>query len=203
MTFADRPVGAFLDDVASGSATPGGGSVAAVAGAAGAALCEMVCQLTVGKEGYESVGDELATAASSLAATRERLLDLADEDSAAFDEVMAAYRTPEDEGRAEAIQSASKRATDVPLETAEACLDVLEAAVWVTDHGNENAVTDGGTGAHLAEAALQAALYNVAVNLGTIDDEAFVAEVSERADELEAAAAAALGDVVANVEATL
>lgn len=203
MTFAEQPITDFIDDVAAGNATPGGGSVAAIAGAAGAALEEMVCNLTIGREEFAEVEADLSEAHEELTAHRVRLLELADEDSAAFEAVMDAYQTPEDEGRAQAIQDASKLATEVPLETAEECLAVLERAVLITDEGNPNAVTDGGTGAHLTYAALQAALNNVAVNLGTIEDEAFVEETAARADEIEVAAETYLEEVEANVAAVI
>lgn len=202
MTFSDQTITDFIDDVAQGSATPGGGAVAALAGATGAALEEMVCNLTVDKEGYEDVAEELGDIADELTANRTRLLELADEDAAAFNEVMDAYQTPEGEGRAEAIEEASKLATEVPLETAEECLAVLQHARTVTEKGNRNAVTDGGTGALLTHAGLQAALYNVTVNLGTIEDEGFVADVGSRTAEIEAEAEAALEEVMATVEAT-
>ena len=202
MTFSDQPITDFIDDVAQGSATPGGGAVAALAGATGAALEEMVCNLTVDKEGYEDVADELGDIADELTANRTRLLELADEDAAAFNEVMDAYQTPEDEGRAEAIEEASKLAAEEPLETAEECLAILQHARTVTEKGNRNAVTDGGTGALLTHAGLQAALYNVTVNLGTIEDEEFVTDVGSRTAEIEAEAEAALDEVMATVEAT-
>jgi formiminotetrahydrofolate cyclodeaminase len=203
MTFADQTVREFIEDVASGTATPGGGSVAAIAGAAGAALCEMVCNLTIGKDDYADVEDELSEIESELSTHRERLLELADEDSAAFDEVMAAFKTPAEEGRAEAIEEASKLATEVPLETAENCLAVVEGAVTVTEKGSESSVTDGGTAGLLAHAALQAALYNVEINLASIDDESYVEDIASRAEEIEADAAAALEQVTQNVETNL
>jgi formiminotetrahydrofolate cyclodeaminase len=200
MTYADRTLSAFVDSIAAGDPTPGGGSAAAVVGATGAALVEMVCTLSIGREEYADVEDELEDVRASMQDTRARLFELADEDSAAFEAVMAAFKTPEDEGRAESIQEASQRATEVPLETAEACLTVVEHAVPVTQKGNENAVTDGGTGALLANAALQAALYNVAINLGTIDDEEFVDETAARAEEIEKRAAEALDTVTETVD---
>ena len=203
MSFAEQTVAEFIENVASGTATPGGGSVAAVVGAAGAGLGEMVCNLTVDKDDYADVADELAERQSELAEHRSRLLELADEDSAAFEEVMAAFKTPEDEGRAEAIEDASKLATEVPLEIAEESLAVLESAVTVTEKGNENAVTDGGVGGLLAHAALRAAVYNVEINLGSIDDDSFVDETASRVEEIEAAADEALDQVVDNVEAVV
>ena len=203
MRFADTSIEDFLSEVAGGTATPGGGAVAAITGATGAALGEMVCTLTVDKEGYEDVAGEMAEIGSELASLRTKLLALADEDAAAFDSLMAAYKTPESEGRSAAIEEASKQATTVPLETAEACLLVLEHATTVTELGNENAVTDGGTGALLTHAALQAALYNVQINLATIDDESFVAETGDRAEAIEEAADDALDTVRENVESVM
>lgn len=203
MSFADQTVNEFIENVASGAATPGGGSVAAVAGAAGAALGEMVCNNTVTKDEYADVADDLEAIGSELTTHRTRLLELADEDSAAFDEVMAAFKTPEDEGRDEAIEDASKLATEVPLETAEECLAVVEHAVEVTEKGNVNSVTDGGVGGLLAHAALQSALYNVEINLSSIDDEEFVQATMSRAEEIATAAEGAIADVVENVEAQL
>lgn len=200
MTYAERSITDFVSSIADGQPTPGGGSAAAIVGATGAALVEMLCNLTIGREEYADVEDDLVEIREDLETRRERLFELADEDAAAFEEVMAAYKSDEDD-RAAAIESASKRATEVPLETAEACLAVVEHAVRVTEVGNENAVTDGGTGALLANAALQAALYNVAINLGTIDEEAFVSETADRADEIEARAEEALSAVTATVDA--
>lgn len=199
MTYADRSITEFVSSIADGKPTPGGGSAAAVVGATGAALVEMLCNLTIGREEFADVEDDLVEIRDDLETRRERLLELADEDSAAFEEVMAAYKSDDDD-RAEAIEAASKQATETPLETAEACLAVVEHAVFVTEVGNENAVTDGGTGALLAHAALQAALYNVAVNLGTIEDEAYVSEMRDRADEIETRAADALAAVTETVD---
>lgn len=203
MTFADQSIAEFLEAVAEGSATPGGGAVAAVVGAAGAALEEMVCNLTIGTEGYEAAEADLTAVRDDLTARRRRLLELADEDAAAFEDLLAAYRSDADEGRAEAIQEATKRATEVPLETAEACLDVLDHAVTVTTAGNENAASDGGTGALLAHAAVQAALYNVSVNLTSIEDEAFLKETADRANEIEEEADTRLETVLERVEETV
>lgn len=201
MTFADQTVGGFLENVASGSVTPGGGAVAAVGGGAGAALCEMVCANTIGNDDAadDDVESTLAVVRDELAARRERLLSLADDDSAAIEELMAAYRTPAGEGRAGAIEAASKRATEVPLETAEACLGVLERAEVVTEAGNPNAVADGAVGAFLALAALRASVFTVRVNLPAIEDEAFVREMEERSSALERAGDEAFQRVRANV----
>lgn len=186
MTFAELPIREFADEIAGGSATPGGGSTAAIAAATGAALVEMGCNLTIGRDGFEDVSDELTAVREDLERRRERLYELADEDSAAFDEVMAAYGMDEGPERSKAIQDATRTATTVPLETAEECLAVLEHAATVSENGNPNVVTDAGTGGLLAHAALQAALYNVEINLGGLDDDSFVTEVADRIEEIEA-----------------
>lgn len=194
MTVADEPIGAFLSAVASEAVTPSGGSVAAVAGAAGAALCEMACLHTVGKDGYGDVEAELADAGEEFAACRQRLLMLADDDVAAVERVGAAFDAP-DSGVDP--QAAARAATAVPRETAETCLDVLDAAEAVTAEGNRNAVADAATGAFLAHAALRACVWTVRANLGTIDDAAFVSETRERVDGIERAADARLERVQA------
>ncbi|KZX46385.1 cyclodeaminase/cyclohydrolase family protein (plasmid) [Haloarcula sp. KBTZ06] len=196
MTFADQPISEFLDDVASDQVTPSGGAVAAVGGAMGAALCEMVCIHTAGTDGSEAAADELSEVGDTLADRRERLLALADEDAATVDAVGAAIESGDDDR----IQVASKRSTEVPLETAEVCLDVVEHARTVTAKGTPVAVPDAAVGALLAAAALQASVATVRANLDMIDDESFVAAMKQRADEAEAAGKAALDEAVANAE---
>jgi formiminotetrahydrofolate cyclodeaminase len=203
MSFADMTVREFVEELSTDSATPGGGSGAAIAGAMGAALGEMVCNLTIGKDDFEDVEADMEASRAALEGHRERLLDLADEDSEAFDELMAAYRTPEDEGKAEAIEEASKTAAEVPLETAEECLAVIEESIDVAAKGNPHSVTDAGTAALLAHASLESALYNVEINLGSIDDETFCTEMEEQTDQLVEEADAALADVRDAVDANL
>lgn len=196
MTFADQPIGEFLDDVASGQVTPSGGAVAAVGGAMGAALCEMVCIHTLGTDMSERGAGELREVGDALTNHRDRLLDLADEDAAAVDAVGAAFETGDDAQ----IQAAAKRSTEIPLEVAEVCLDVLEYARTVTAKGTPVAVPDAAVGALLAMAALQASVSTVRANLDMIDDESVVAALSQRADEVEAAGEAALDEAVANAD---
>ena len=196
MTFADQPIGEFLDDVASGQVTPSGGAVAAIGGAMGAALCEMVCIHTVGADGTQTAPAELREVGDALADRRERLLDLADEDATAVDAVGDAFESGDDAR----IQAASRRSTEVPLETAEVCLTVVEHARTVTAKGTAVAVPDAAVGALLAAAALQASVSTVRANLDMLDDESVVAAMRQRADEAEAAGEAALESAVANAE---
>ncbi|MDQ2074374.1 cyclodeaminase/cyclohydrolase family protein [Haloarcula sp. H-GB4] len=196
MTFGDQPIGEFLDEVASGQVTPSGGAVAAIGGAMGAALCEMVCIHTVSADEPSADFGELAALADALADSRARLLALADEDAAAVDAVGAAFES----GNDNRIQAASKRSTEVPLETAEVCLDVVEHARTVTAKGTPVAVPDATVGVLLAAAALRASVSTVRANLDMIDDESFVAAMKQRADEAEVAGEAALDEAVTNAK---
>jgi formiminotetrahydrofolate cyclodeaminase len=184
MSFAEQSLRQFLAHLASGSPTPGGGSAAAVSGGIAASLAEMVCNLTIGKERYAAVDAQMREVRDTLANTRAALLKLADEDAAAFDDVMAAFKMPKGDERSQAIQQASKHATEVPLETAEHCMDVLKKAAIVARTGNQNSITDAGTAALLAHASLNAALYNVRINLSGITDETFCSKMISRVEQL-------------------
>lgn len=202
--FADESHAAFADALADDAPTPGGGSAAALTGAMAAAAVEMVCRVTLADDDYEDVHDDLAERADALREHRDTLQSLADDDTAAFEAVMAAFRRPSDDpDRPSAIQSAMTTAAEVPLETAAVCGEIIDHAVVVARDGNQNAVTDAGTGALLAHAALRSALYNVDINLGSIDDEATVSALRERRDELEADAAEAVAAVEATVDDAL
>src|SRR5512137_1130343 len=120
----------FLDELASSSPAPGGGSVAALSGALGAALSSMVCNLTRGKQGYESTQDEIKEILQRSEELRKQLTELIDKDTEAFNKVMEALKMPKEtedqkEQRQHAMQNAFKLATDVPLETAQKCMQIL------------------------------------------------------------------------------
>lgn len=189
MTVAGQPIGEFLEAVASGRVTPSGGAVAAGTGAAGAALCEMVCVHTVGTDEPGDV-DELAAVAEALASDRTRLLELADEDVRAVERMQSAFATHD--AHAPETQRALTAATDAPLETAAVCLDVLEHAERAVADGSDRATADAVTGAVLAHAALRSAVGTVRANLEHIEDEAYVSETSARVEELDAAGNRAL-----------
>jgi formiminotetrahydrofolate cyclodeaminase len=179
MSVKHKQIQELLEELASGSATPGGGSAAALAGAMGAALVSMVCKLTSGKPRFAAVQDELQGVLAEAEFLWRRLADLAEADSRAFDQVMAAYRlpkeTPEEQTqRHAAVQSALQQATQVPLETAEACASVVRLAVQVIAKINPSTLSDAGAAALLGEAGLRAAQINVMTNLAAIHDLAFV-----------------------------
>lgn len=164
----------FLARAASRDATPGGGSVAALAGALAAAMAAMVANLTVGPR-YAAVEGECRDAIARAENRRAVLQRLIDEDVRAFEALMAAYRMPKDsaeqqERRRKAVQEALADAIRVPLETARAALDVLRLARRLVEIGNMHAVSDAGVAACLAEAAVAAALRSVDINVKGMAD---------------------------------
>ncbi|MDQ2052180.1 cyclodeaminase/cyclohydrolase family protein [Natronolimnohabitans sp. A-GB9] len=185
MTIVDQSVGTFLENVAANEVSPSGGAVAAVSGAAGAALCEMTCihtsrTHTSRTDDCTDVEPELTAIQDELADVRYRLLELADADAAAVDEVQAAVETPNDGDHAESLEEALERTARVPLEIAEGCHDVISYATTVTATGSRNAVPDAGTGAFLAQSALRASVHTVRYNLDSIEDETLATALEER-----------------------
>jgi glutamate formiminotransferase/formiminotetrahydrofolate cyclodeaminase len=161
----------FLDEIAAGTATPGGGSAAAYVGALAAGLVSMVARLTIGKKGYERIEDEMKKILDEAEQLRDELSQSVEKDSDAFDQVMAAYRLPKlESGREEKIQNAILQAAEVPLEVARKAHRVSELALSAVAAGNKNAITDAGAGAALAHAALLSAGYNVRINLNSLSD---------------------------------
>jgi len=166
---------AFLAAVASSEPVPGGGSVAAYAGALGAALTRMVTGLTLGKKKYAAVEAEIAVIASSAEALMEKLEGLVASDAVVYSAVSAAYKMPKEteaeiDARKQAIATALLAASEVPLETARACAGVADLAAAVAEKGNTNAITDAGVAALLADAGCKAAAYNVRINVSSLED---------------------------------
>ena len=161
---------AFLDELASENPTPGGGSAAAFTGAQAAALVEMVARLTIGKKKYAEVETEMRQISEKAEALRKELILAIAEDSQAFKALMAAMRLPKSTGeqiekRAKAIMKTTMAAAEAPLKSSELSLEVLKLLKLVSEKGNIKAITDAGTGAALAIAALTGAGANVRTNL--------------------------------------
>src|SRR2546422_704567 len=178
-----------LAAVAAPTPTPGGGSVAALAGALSVALTRMVAGLARGKKGYEGVDAELAQLETRAKKTQARLEALIDEDAKAYDDVLAAMRLPkstekEKAARVEAMQRAYRRATEVPLETMERCIEALELAEAAVTKGSRGAVTDAAVAVLLRESAIRGASLNCSINLASIRDEAFRTQAEERVEHL-------------------
>jgi methenyltetrahydrofolate cyclohydrolase len=171
MSLLDLTTRDLLDRFASSQPTPGGGSAAALAGAAAAALVAMVAAMAKTRTGAAPERQRLDTALGWARESGARLRVLVDEDTQAYDSVVAAYRLPkgtdgEKAERKSAIATALAHAADVPLRTAEACLVVLRAAQEAAAHGNPNAVSDARTAGALAYSGLVGAAENVRINVG-------------------------------------
>ena len=176
----------FVSSVAAPQPTPGGGSVAAHAGALGAALAQMVAGLTVGKKKYAAVDAEMRELAVRAAALGNTLSTLVVRDASAYAIVSAAYKLPgeTEEQKAEKtrqIDAALMHAAEVPLETARACADVAELAVTVAEKGNTNAASDAGVAALMAEAGCVGAAYNVRINVSTMSNKSAGAALAQEA----------------------
>ncbi|HWP01475.1 MAG TPA: cyclodeaminase/cyclohydrolase family protein [Methylococcus sp.] len=185
----DQSLQQFLDDLASKSATPGGGSVAAIMGAMGAALVSMVANLTVGKKSYEMVEPEMRAALARAEELRAKATDLIRADIEAFDRVMAAYALSRDTeeqkaARGAAIQEALKAATEVPLICAALCTEIIALSQAVAEKGNRNVVSDAGVAVMAAYAALKSAALNVYVNAKSLKDESFAQDRLDRVEQL-------------------
>ena len=173
--------GHFLEALAAVTPTPGGGSAAAYGGAMAAALVEMVARLTIGKKKYAEVEAEMQSILERAGELRDELTTAVVQDSAAFEQVMSAFRMPKDaleqaEARSAAIEAATLEATQVPLHVANLAVEVLRLAARAVGAGNINTICDAGSGAALAEAALAGASLNVQVNLANLKDR----EIAER-----------------------
>lgn len=176
---SDQTIQTFLDDLASKSATPGGGSAAALMGAQAAALVSMVCNLTIGKPKFTEVETEMQAVLNQAEALRKQLTGLIQQDIDVFNRLMAKYAMPKDSddekaARSEAIQTILKEATDVPLQCATACKEVINLAKIVTEKGNPNVISDAGAALMAAYGALKISVLNVVINAGSLKDQSFV-----------------------------
>jgi glutamate formiminotransferase/formiminotetrahydrofolate cyclodeaminase len=206
-TLVATAVDRFVDEVSSASPAPGGGSVAALAGSLAAGLSAMVANLTVGKKGYEAAWDDLSALAERAQAVKDRLVRAVDEDTAAFNQAMAATGMPkgtpdEQAARNAALEAGYQQATRVPLETAKACLEALALALVVAEQGNRNSAPDAGVAALMARAGVEGAVLNVLTNVGSVKDEAFTQACRDETSRLANEAAAVCDQVIRKVRST-
>ena len=196
MDMQDMKVRDLMELTASDAPAPGGGAIAALSGAFGAALAAMVGSLTVGKNGYEEVQAEMTDMSAEARKLSEKLLSAMDEDANSFNGYMTALKMPkrtEEEKvfRRTAMQEALKSASLVPLNTAKMAAEIFPLAEAAVRSGNKNAVTDGLVAAMMARTAILGALLNVKINLGSIKDDTFVDELRESCAILQAEAISA------------
>lgn len=193
-------VSGYLDAVASPAPTPGGGSVAAIVGALGAALGEMVCNLSIGRAGVEDPEDALSSSLANLASARADLFRLAAEDELAYTAYLAAAGLPkataeEKEARRAAMQEVLLGAAAVPLATARAAGGLFAELETVARLGNPHVLSDAVVAAILAEAAVRSAGVNVRVNTGLLKDRAAAEDLDCQIDAIESEARAAAEQV--------
>ncbi len=178
MTLIDLDIKSFCKEVASSSPAPGGGSVAALCGALGAALCIMVANLTLGKKKYDAGKPFMLKVKEASTALQEKLLKQVDEDTIAYNRVIKAFKLPrtshiEKKLRQRSIQDALKAAALVPFNTLDTAASAMSFVETLIEKGNPNCVTDAGVAAELISAAVQGAAYNVCINLIDIEDTEF------------------------------
>ena len=176
MNWMDMTLGEFQDALASSDPTPGGGTAAAVALGQATALTRMVAQLTLGKEKWQEGWIAAEKAEEIAQRTYLRAGELAQLDSDAFDEVMAAFRMPKTNDdeigiRRNCIRQATLKASEIPYETVVLGMELLSCQEALALQGNGNAVSDVGVAALLTSAAVKGALFNVEINLQSLPDE--------------------------------
>ena len=189
MSLTKLTVEDFISELASASPTPGGGSASALAGAMAAAMVEMACNLTVGREKFQDVEAELQTVLARAKELREKMLAAVDEDTKAYDAVSQAYKLAkgtetEKAERTAAIQAALQHATDVPLQVAKAASETAQLAVIAVKKSNPNVASDARVARLLADAARDGAIANVEINLAGIKDEEFAERTREELEGL-------------------
>lgn len=189
MDYRSEPLTRYLDDAAAAKPTPGGGSVAAIAGALASTMASMAANFTTGKERFKEVEAEIAEALGYLEESRTKLVDLAHQDMDAYTGITQAYRMrrgtdDEKAARDRAIQEAIKGSLGVVEGVLESCRDVLVATLRLAGIANPNLISDVGVAAELALGAAKAARINVLVNLVDYTDEAEKAAVRQRADRV-------------------
>jgi formiminotetrahydrofolate cyclodeaminase len=177
-----QPTQNFIEQVASSAPAPGGGSVAALSGAVGAALLSMVCSLTIGKKGYAEVEQELQQVRARTEAARAKLTRLIDDDTAAFNRLRVARKLPardeaEKKAKEDELAAAGQETIEVPLTTMQTCLAALREAPTVAEKGNVNCVSDAAAGACQLCAGLEGGAYNVLINLVGADENAKTKEL--------------------------
>ncbi|MGV8962869.1 MAG: cyclodeaminase/cyclohydrolase family protein [Candidatus Saccharimonadaceae bacterium] len=190
MKFKDQTIHQFLNQTASSTPVPGGGSISALNGAIATALSEMLANLTIGKKNYTEVEEKMKSTVEEMCKQRVLFLEDIDRDAEAYKRVFDAYKLSketEEENtiRNNQIQYATKQAALIPMEIAERAFLLLDIIAATTLKGNKNAVTDGCVSMMTCRTAVIGALLNVRINLGSINDTEFVAQLTDKCNTIE------------------
>ena len=208
MLSKDQTIKDFLSQTASNSPVPGGGSISALNGAIATALAEMLANLTIGKKNYTEVEDKMKTTTQEMSYQRTLFFEDIDRDAQAYKLVMDAFKLPKETeeqkaNRINQIQDATKQAALIPMEIAQRAYTLLDTIAYTTRNGNKNAVTDGCISMMTCRTAVLGALLNVRINLGSIKDTAFVDELANKCNTMEADALEKEHDLYEWVKTTL
>ncbi|GAA0124105.1 cyclodeaminase/cyclohydrolase family protein [Clostridium sp. ATCC 25772] len=202
----------FMSELASNSPAPGGGSVSAVAASLSASLVSMVCNLTIGKKSYEALSEEeklqVDNSLKVCDVVKDEFLDLMNEDTEVFLELMKAFKMPkesdeEKKARSAKIQLGYKGSLEVPLKTAKKTFSLYDYILAVAKYGNKNAVSDAGVAALMAQSGLESAILNVKINVTSIKDEEYVKNVKAEIEHLVNDGRARRDEILAIVESKL
>ncbi len=198
----------FADETASDSPAPGGGSIAALSGALGASLGTMVANLSASKRGWENRVGEFSPWAEKGQKLKDELLFLVDEDTRAFDGIMAAFGLPKDNAeqialRKQAIEEASKYATEIPFKTMQAAFNCIPLLQEMAKNGNQNSLSDVGVGAICIKTAVRGAWLNVLINAKGLNDQVWAKNIVEQARKLLAENHILCDEIVIGIEREL
>jgi glutamate formiminotransferase/formiminotetrahydrofolate cyclodeaminase len=198
----------FVNETASDCAAPGGGSISALTGAMGAALGTMVANLSAIKKGWEDRVGEFSPWAEQGQLLKDKLVALVDEDTRAFDAIMSAFGLPKDTAeqvviRKQAIQDASKYATEVPYRTMQTAYECLPLLKQMAEHGNPNSLSDVGVGALCIKTAVRGAWLNVLINAQGLADKPWADNIVAEAKALLAKNHVACDEIILGIEAKL
>ncbi len=201
-------VKSFADETASDSPAPGGGSIAALSGALGASLGTMVANLSASKRGWEDRVSEFSPWAEKGQKIKDELLFLVDEDTRAFDKIMAAFGLPKDNpeqisARKQAIEDASKYATEIPFKTMQVAFSCIPMLKEMATNGNQNSLSDVGVGAICIKTAVRGAWLNVLINAKGLNDKDWAAEIVAKAKSLLEENHKLCDEIVNDIEAKL
>lgn len=198
----------FADETASESPAPGGGSISAYMGALGVSLATMVANLSSHKRGWDDRWEEFSDIASKGQSLKEKLVNMVDEDTNAFNKIMDAFGLPksndeEKEVRHKAIQDATEHATRVPLEVMKLAFESMEPIKQMAEFGNPNSVTDAGVGALAARSAVMGAYLNVKINAADLENKSLAAKLLEEGRQIEDKTIALENEILAVVNGKL
>lgn len=206
----EKPFKELVDSVSSKSAAPGGGSIAAAAGALGAGLVAMACKFTIGNEKYQDHWDEFQVLLDEVEKYRMELIELVDKDSEAYNGIVEVFKSKKaiisEQGEQEfkdRLQLAYKYAAEVPLNTAESSFEVLKRSKTVAEKGNVNTISDTGVGAQMAYAGVIGGILNVEINLKSIENENYKQEIFEQTKKFKDGASILLDEIMNTAESQM